>query len=623
MNEHEKISPELISDVERLQELRKEAAHQLDSTELLIFVSLLIVVILTIWLFKYKRVRFVHETGCAIVYGLVIGSIIKYIVPSHSADHSYVNLNVTSNIITNYRDPPQILRIPAENSSIIFSYELNDAHLRTVKERSAIVDKMTFSPEIFFNLLLPPIIFYAGYSMHRGHFFKNFGTILTFAFIGTTIACFIFGSIVYTVVVSSSIKEWMDFSDCTFFGALISATDPVTVLAIFNDLHVDVDLYAMVFGESVMNDAVALVLADTIESFSTSHKPPTIGLLEAVGRFIMIFTGGFAIGASIAIITALITKMTNLRDHPLLEIVLFFLMSYSSFLAAEAVKFTGIVSILFCGILQAHYTYHNLSTEGKNRSKEIFELLSFMSENFIFLYIGITLTTFPYHQWQYAFLIVSFIGIAVARAISVYVLSFCLNFGRIQKISWNQQHMLWFSGLRGAVAFALAIRNTSTKARQLMITNTALIVLVTVIINGGLTTTVLSFLKIPINVSDDIENEHQLLTNENNVNDLKNVDKRVALPLRLFQKFDHNYLKPFLTHSRPTLIETCPRWLFWFAYIFTSDEQKTSRTSPIHSSDENDQPNINKQFNPMFMPHDDNHQNNEMVSKNDEKERKE
>ena len=138
-----------------------------------------------------------------------------------------------------------------------------------------------------------------------------------------------------------------------------------------------------------------------------------------------------------------------------------------------------------------------------------------MSENFIFVYIGVSLFTFRSHQWEASFIIFSFVsirflslkfrtyfyfylkfGIAISRALNIYPLSFLINLSRTNKIEMNMQHLMFFSGLRGAMAFALAIRNTSSKARQLILSTTIVIVIVTVIFCGGLTSKVLVWLKI-------------------------------------------------------------------------------------------------------------------------------
>lgn len=108
--------------------------------------------------------------------------------------------------------------------------------------------------------------------------------------------------------------------------------------------------------------------------------------------------------------------------------------------------------------MQAHYTYNNLSDESRIVTKQFFGLLNFMAENFIFCYVGVSMFTFPKHNFDAAFIIGSFVAIIAGRALNIYPLSFLLNLGRKTKITWNLQHMMFLSGLRGAIAFALAIR---------------------------------------------------------------------------------------------------------------------------------------------------------------------
>lgn len=101
------------------------------------------------------------------------------------------------------------------------------------------------------------------------YFFRNLGAILTFAIIGTTISAFLIGVLMYGAVKlwPATLSNSFTFLDTLYFGALISPTDPLTILAIFSDLQVDVNLYALVFGESVLNDAVAIVLSGFVLQF--------------------------------------------------------------------------------------------------------------------------------------------------------------------------------------------------------------------------------------------------------------------------------------------------------------------------------------------------------------------
>ncbi|EDV21918.1 uncharacterized protein TRIADDRAFT_59624 [Trichoplax adhaerens] len=389
-------------DHEGMTEIRVENLHRMYSVTLLILLFLLLVTVITAWQFKARRMRFLHETGLAMIYGVIMGAIIKYSTQPDQQDYPIqCSLNKTNGSL------PLLLSASLENVS--YSYQLLAIHDREspATAESPLVETMIFDPEIFFYVLLPPVIFYAGYNL------RHFPLL------------YVASAIMYLFV--SNIQPIGDFGfiDCLIFGAMISATDPVTVLAIFHDLHVDSKLYALVFGESVLNDAVAIVLY-------------------------------------------------RIREFPLLETAVFIIFSYSAFLIAEALRLTGIVTILFCGITQSHFTYKNLSDESQKRTKQI--------------------------------------AIFVGRLCNIYPLSFILNRTRRNKISYNIQHMMVFAGLRGAIAFALAIRNTSSESRQLMFTTTLMIVFVTVLFNGGTTTLMLRWLRIDLAGSEDERDQLKYLS---------------------------------------------------------------------------------------------------------------
>uniref|UniRef100_A0A671RR68 Sodium/hydrogen exchanger n=1 Tax=Sinocyclocheilus anshuiensis TaxID=1608454 RepID=A0A671RR68_9TELE len=561
-------------------EKEAEESHRQDSVNLLTFILLLTLTILTIWLFKHRRVRFLHETGLAMIYGLLVGVILRYGIPSTS----YHNKTPPSCTLQAGPVSTVLLNVSGKFFEYTLKGEINLREIHSV-EQNDMLRKLTFDPEVFFNILLPPIIFHAGYSLKKRHFFRNLGSIITYAFLGTAISCFIIGNLMYGVVkmmqVLGQLTDKFYYTDCLFFGAIISATDPVTVLAIFNELHADGDLYALLFGESVMNDAVAIVLSSSIVAYqptgANTHTFDASAFFKSVGIFLGIFSGSFAMGAVTGVVTALISLL-HLHCFPLLETALFFLMSWSTFLLAEACGFTGVVAVLFCGITQAHYTCNNLSEESTKRTKQLFEVLHFLAENFIFSYMGLALFTFQKHVFSPIFIFGAFIAIFIGRALNIYPLSFLINLGRRHKIRGNFQHMMMFAGLRGAMAFALAIRDTATYARQMMFTTTLLIVFFTVWVCGGGTTPMLSWLHIRVGVDPDqdlqpSQSEGQSKTKQES-----------AWLFRLWYTFDHNYLKPILTHSGPPLTSTLPACCGPLARCLTSP-QAYENHEPLQDND--------------------------------------
>uniref|UniRef100_K7GDV6 Sodium/hydrogen exchanger n=1 Tax=Pelodiscus sinensis TaxID=13735 RepID=K7GDV6_PELSI len=367
--------------------------------------------------------------------------------------------------------------------------------------------------------------------------------------------------------------EDFHFTDCLFFGSLMSATDPVTVLAIFHELHVDTDLYTLLFGESVLNDAVAIVLTYSISIYSPKENPNTFdaaAFFQSVWNFLGIFAGSFAMGSSYAVVTALLTKFTKLCEFPMLETGLFFLLSWSAFLSAEAAGLTGIVAVLFCGVTQAHYTYNNLSSDSKMRTKQLFEFMNFLAENVIFCYMGLALFTFQNHIFNALFIFGAFVAIFIARACNIYPLSFILNLGRKQKIPWNFQHMMMFSGLRGAIAFALAIRDTDSQPKQMMFTTTLLIVFFTVWVFGGGTTPMLTWLQIRVGIDPDEDLKAETASQRAATADKNTTKAESAWLFRIWYGFDHKYLKPILTHAGPPLTTTLPAWCNPIARLLTS-----------------------------------------------------
>ena len=154
---------------------------------------------------------------------LAIGAIIKYTnVGNSSPTINNITCHETSVV-------PDLAYISRNGTN----YQFNRLYSQSISSfTDAKLQKVTFDPELFFNVLLPPIIFYAGYGLKKRHFFRNIGSILTFAFIGTLVSALVIGSIFYGFVLLAKLEMNDYFVDCLLFGAIASATDQVTVLAV-------------------------------------------------------------------------------------------------------------------------------------------------------------------------------------------------------------------------------------------------------------------------------------------------------------------------------------------------------------------------------------------------------
>ncbi|KAI8918566.1 Cation/H+ exchanger, partial [Powellomyces hirtus] len=420
---------------------------------------MLFVILMTSYYLQSKRIRFIHETVVSIILGLVIGLVV-YLAPS------------------------------GEKLS----------------------DLITFKYTYFFNLLLPPIILNSGYDMKRKNFFRNIGSILTFALIGTVVSTLIIGVLVYLSVhllAFTHIHPNLQLSmlDCIVFGSILSSTDPVTILAIFHQMRVDPKLYAIIFGESILNDSVAIVLFKVLGEYR--DKDITIGnVFGGISSFFAIFTGSVMVGVIIALICALMLKHSRLHEFPSLESSIIVLLAYSSYLLSNGVQLSGIVSLLFCGICLKHYGYNNMSIRTRRTTKYMFRVLSQLCENFVFIYLGVTVfTSLKNEVYQPGLIFLTLIICMLARYMSVIPLARLINFvsakihrtaGR-EEIPRNHQLMLWWAGLRGAIAFALSFEVKGETAKVIQ-TTTLIICIITVILLGGTTNMALQRLEIKTGV---------------------------------------------------------------------------------------------------------------------------
>ncbi|XP_076650037.1 na[+]/H[+] hydrogen exchanger 1 isoform X2 [Halictus rubicundus] len=350
-----------------------------------------------------------------------------------------------------------------------------------------------FSPTAFFLVLLPPIIFESGYNLHKGNFFQNIGSILVFAIFGTAISAFVIGAGIYLLGLAQ-VAYKLSFVESFAFGSLISAVDPVATVAIFHALDVDPVLNMLVFGESILNDAISIVLTTSVlesNNASTTSEAIILGL----NRFCLMFFASAGIGVVFALISALLLKHVDLRKNPSLEFGLMLVFTYAPYVLAEGIQLSGIMAILFNGIVMSHYTHFNLSTVTQITMQQTMRTLAFIAETCVFAYLGLALFSFR-HRVEPALVVWSIILCLIGRAANIFPLALLVNRFREHQITRKMMFIMWFSGLRGAISYALSLHlDFSDETRHVIITTTLIIVLFTTLIFGGSTMPLLKFLR--------------------------------------------------------------------------------------------------------------------------------
>ncbi|XP_026499091.1 sodium/hydrogen exchanger 3 isoform X6 [Vanessa tameamea] len=376
---------------------------------------------------------------------------------------------------------PKLSKMFPESCLLIFVGVLIGALL--LSTHSVHVQPLT--PDTFFLYMLPPIILDAGYFMPNRLFFDHLGTILLFAVVGTVFNTLTIGASLWACGQTGMFGCTTPLLDMLLFGALISAVDPVAVLAVFEEIHVDEVLYIVVFGESLLNDAVTVVLYHMFEAYTEmgASRLMYTDFLAGFASFLVVALGGTCIGVIWGFGTGLVTRFTN--EVRVIEPIFIFVMAYLAYLNAEMFHMSGILAITFCGITMKNYVEGNISHKSHTTIKYTMKMLSSSSETIIFMFLGVA-TVNNNHDWNTWFVLLTIVFCSVFRIIGVYIFSAVANKFRLHKLNTVEKFVMSYGGLRGAVAFALVllIDPEVVKLQPMFVTTTIAVIYFTVFIQG-------------------------------------------------------------------------------------------------------------------------------------------
>lgn len=348
----------------------------------------------------------------------------------------------------------------------------------------------TLTHDFIFYIILPPLLFQAALALHWPELRRDALPVVTLAIFGVLISAGVVGAGMVGIL------GW-PLPSAMVFGVLIAATDPVAVIAMFTDTGVKGRLRLLVESESLLNDAVAAVLFVLVLGWAQASggEPASVsGIAQAV---VLTAGGGLAVGLLVGLGAIAIAGRTS--DH-LVEAALTMVAAYGSFLVAEFVHVSGVLATVAAGLLVGNLGVlaaserSRLSIRGRELVMAVWEFAAFIANSLIFLLIGVTVAGISFGSLGLTALITAIALVLIGRALSVYPL--CLIFvGSRWAIPLRQQHILWWGGLRGALALALALAlPPSLASRNAIVVAAFGVVTFSVIVQGITMSSVLKLL---------------------------------------------------------------------------------------------------------------------------------
>lgn len=298
------------------------------------------------------------------------------------------------------------------------------------------------APGLVLALLVPPLVFEAAFHISFSELRRALLGILLLAVPGVIVATFVVGGLL-------AVLTPLAFPVALLFGALISATDPVSVVALFRALGAPRRLELLVESESLLNDGTAVVVFNLVlVTALTGH----FDLVAGVADFLRVVAGGVTVGFALG---WLVARLIARIDDYLIEVTLTTVLAYGAYLVAERLHFSGVLAVVAAGLVNGNIGPQGMSPTTRIVLFNFWEYVAFLANSFVFLLIGLQIDLAALAAaWQPIGLAV--LAVLLSRAVVTYGLGWVTR--RLpEPIPWRWQHVLYWGGLRGAIALALAL----------------------------------------------------------------------------------------------------------------------------------------------------------------------
>ena len=301
---------------------------------------------------------------------------------------------------------------------------------------------LELTPDLVLALFLPPLVFEAAFHLQFRDLREGIGPILALAVPGVALSTAMIGGLLY-------ITRVLPLPAALLFGALISATDPVAVVATFRALGAPRRLTTLVEAESLFNDGTAIVVFRIMLGLVLAG---TLSPAQGLTDFLRVAAGGLVVGIVFGYMTALLTGRI---DDYLIETTLTTVLAYGSYLVAEELHLSGVLAVVMAGLINGNVGARRMSPSTRIVLFNFWEYVAFLANSFVFLLIGMNVVVAELLRYLQPALI-AVVAVLVARAVTVYGLGTFVHLFK-RDVSLSHLHVMVWGGLRGAVSLALAL----------------------------------------------------------------------------------------------------------------------------------------------------------------------
>jgi len=327
------------------------------------------------------------------------------------------------------------------------------------------------TPDMILILFLPALVFEGSVKLDVRDLIRDSVPLLLLANAGVLLAALVTGYLVHWLI-------GLPLLIALLFGSIISATDPISVLAIFKDLRVDKRLSLIMEGESLLNDGTAVVLFGILFGAVVAEK---LSVPKSVEQYVLAVVGGAILGSTLGYLAS---RMTETADDPQVEITLTTILAYGSYLFAYHLHLSGVIATASAGLMLGNVgSKEGISPRARIAIQSFWEHISFVMNSLVFLLIGLEIHVRELLQnWTSVLLAIG--AVLLARILSVYLLVPLSN-RFAEKIPFRWQHVAVWGGLRGALALALALSlNSAFPYREQILNLTFGVVIFSILVQG-------------------------------------------------------------------------------------------------------------------------------------------